>query len=109
MLPNMDTYKVALPQSLSELSPVCSLTFCAVNSHPVTLKGLPKDTLSELVRTLINTVNRDFQTCSNPENFLVRESMAEEPDTELQKVILLGASNLGHCADRFQKTWYCCR
>jgi hypothetical protein len=103
MLPNLDTYKVALPQSLSELSPVCSLTFCAVSSRPVTLKGLPKDTLSELVRTLINTVNRDFQTCSNPENFLERESMAEEPDAESQKVILMGASNLGHCADRFRK------
>jgi hypothetical protein len=69
----------------------------------VTLKGLPKDTLSELVRTLIHTVNKDFQTCSNPESFLVREFMAEEPDTESQKVILLGASNLGHCADRFRK------
>jgi hypothetical protein len=98
-LPNMDTYKVALPQGLSELSPVCSLTFCAVSSRPVTLKGLPKDTLSELVGTLLHTVNRDF---SNPENFLVRDFMTEEPDTETQKVILLGASNLGHCADRFR-------
>jgi hypothetical protein len=69
----------------------------------VTLKGLPKDTLGELVRTLIHTVNRDFQSCSNPEDFLVRESMAEEPDTGAQKVILLGASNLGHCADHLRK------
>jgi hypothetical protein len=98
----MDTYKVALPQGLSELSPVCSLTFCAVSSRPVTLKGLPKDTLSELVGTLLHTVNRDFQTCSNPENFLVRDFMTEEPGTETQKVILLGASNLGHCAVRFR-------
>jgi hypothetical protein len=101
-LPNMDTYKVAMPQSLSELSPLCSLTFCAVSSRPVTLRGLPKDTLCELVRTLIQTVNRDFQSCSNPEEFLVREPMAEEPDTKAQKVILLGASNLGRCADHLK-------
>jgi hypothetical protein len=36
-LPNMDTYKIPLPQSLGELAPTGSMTFCAVSSHPVTL------------------------------------------------------------------------
>ncbi len=71
------------------------------------LQFLPKtstfaSTLCELVRTLIQTVNRDLQSCSNPEEFLVREPTAEEPDTKAQKVILLGASNLGHCADHLK-------
>jgi hypothetical protein len=54
-LPNMDTYKVPLPQSLIELSPASSMTFCAVSLRPVTLKGLRKDTLSDLVRTLAHS------------------------------------------------------
>ncbi len=95
-LPNMDTYKVPMPQNLSDLSPTSSMIFCAVSSRPVTLKGLHKDTLSDLVRTLLNTVNRDFQSCSSPENLLVRESTAVDSDIISQKVILLGASNLGY-------------
>ncbi len=102
-LPNMDTYKVPMPQSLSELSPTCSMTFCAVSLRPVTLKGLPKDTLSDLVRTLLNTVNRDFQSCSCPENLLIRESLAVDSDIRAQKVILFGASNLGYCVERLRK------
>ncbi len=74
----------------------------AVSSHPVTLIGLPKDTLSDLVRTLLHTVNRDFQSCPCPENFLVREPSAVDPDTGAQKVILIGASNLGQCRDRLR-------
>jgi hypothetical protein len=99
-LPNMDTYKIPLPRSLVELAPTGSMTFCAVSSRPVTLKGLPKDTLCDLVRTLIQTVHRDFQSCSHPEGLLVRAFSTMASDTNASKVILLGASNLGNCADR---------
>ncbi len=102
-LTNMDTYKIPLPQSLVELAPTGSMTFCAVSSSPVTLKGLPKDTLCDLVRTLIQTVHRDFQSCSHPEGHLVRAFSTVESDTNARKVILLGASNLGNCADRLRQ------
>jgi hypothetical protein len=101
-LSNMDTYKLPLPQSLGEMSQIGSMTFCAVSSRPVTMKKLPKDTLSELVGTLLKTIHRDFQTCNSPENFLVREPPMVETDTGVQKVILLGASNLNSCVDRFK-------
>jgi hypothetical protein len=99
----MDTYKIPLPQSLVDASLVGSMTFCSVSSHPATLTGLPKDTLDELVWTLLNTVYRDFQTCTHPENLLVRELHTVGANTLTQKVILLGASNLGHCADRLRQ------
>jgi hypothetical protein len=99
----MDTYKIPLPQSLGELAPTGSMTFCAVSSRPVTLKGLPKDTLCDLVRTLIQTVHRDFQSCSSPEGFLVRVFSTAESDIDAEKVILLGASNLGNCAESLRQ------
>ncbi len=102
LLSNMDTYKLPLPQSLDTMSQIGSMTFCAVSSRPVTLKKLPKDTLSELVGTLLKTIHRDFQTCNSPENFLVREPPMVETDTGVQKVILLGASNLNSCVDHFK-------
>ncbi len=62
-LPAMDTYKIRLPQMLSERGPVSSMTFCSISSGPTTLHELPKGTLNELVRTLIGTVHRDYQNC----------------------------------------------
>jgi hypothetical protein len=102
-LPSMDTYKIPLPQSLADTSLVGSMTFCSVSSRPATLNGLPKDNLDELVRTLLDTVHRDFQTCVHPENFLARELQTVGSNTLMQKVILLGASNIGHTADRLRR------
>jgi hypothetical protein len=102
-LPSMDTYKLPLPTSLSEPSQAGSMTFCATSSRPVTLKGLPKDTLCELVSTLLKTIHRDFQSCLHPEHLLVREPQMVETDTGPQKVILLGASNLSRCAGRLRE------
>ncbi len=102
-LPTMDTYKIPLPQSLADVSLVGSMTFCSVSSRPATLNGLPKDNLDELVHTLLDTVHRDFQTCTHPENLLARELHTVGTNISMQKVILLGASNIGHCADRLRR------
>jgi hypothetical protein len=48
-LPHMDTNKIPLPQTLCDASLVGSMTFCSISSRLATLKGLPKDTLDELV------------------------------------------------------------
>ncbi len=101
-LPNMDTYKIPLPQGLCAGASLSSMTFCSVSSRLANLKGLPKDTSLELVRTLLSTVYRDFQTCLSPENYLVREFKTAESDNEMRRVVLLGASNLGGCADRLK-------
>jgi hypothetical protein len=88
--PHMASYKIPLPKNLSVVAQVSSMTFCSVSSRPVTLSGLPKDTLCELVRTLISTVNRDFQTCFDPENLLPRVTDTVEMNNVAQRVILLG-------------------
>jgi hypothetical protein len=103
-LPHMDSYKISVPASLSEQCPVFSMTFCSASTRPATLRGLPKDNLSVLVRTLVETVHRCLQTCASPENFLERDTLTVASDNLEQKVILLGASNLGHCAQRLRKS-----
>jgi hypothetical protein len=102
-LQHMDSYKISVPSSLSEQCTLSSMTFCSVSTRPVTLRGLPKDKLGELVRTLVETVHRCLQTCASPENFLERDTIAVASDTNEQKVVLLGASNLGCCAQRLRK------
>jgi hypothetical protein len=52
---------------------------------------------------LIETVHRCFQTCASPENYLARDNVTVASDTCEQKVVLLGASNLGCCAARLRK------
>jgi hypothetical protein len=99
-LPHMDSYKISVPSSLSEQCTFASMTFCSVSTCPATLLGLPKDKLSALVRTLVETVHRCLQTCASPENFLERDIVAVASDNHEQKVVLLGASNLGCCAQR---------
>ncbi len=101
-LPHMDSYKISVPSSLTEQHVFISMTFCSVSSRPATLHGLPKDNLSALVRSLIETVHKCFQTCASPENYLARDTVMAS-DTCEQKVVLLGASNLGCCASRLRK------
>jgi hypothetical protein len=99
----MDSYKISVPSSLSEQCTLFSMTFCSSSTRPATLRGLPKDNLCVLVRTLVETVHRCLQTCTSPENFLERDKKAVASDNLEQKVILLGASNLGCCAQRLRK------
>jgi hypothetical protein len=79
------------------------MTFCSASTRPATLRGLPNDNLSVLVCTLVETVHRCLQTCASPENFLESDPIAVASDNLEQKVILLGASNLGCCAQRLRK------
>jgi hypothetical protein len=102
-LPHMDSYKITVPSSLSEQCIFTSMTFCLVSTRPATLRRLPKDNLSVLVHSLVETVHRCFKTCASPENFLARDTVAVASDNCEQKVVLLGASNLGCCALRLQK------
>jgi hypothetical protein len=99
-LPHMESYKISVLSSLSEQCTLFSMTFCSASTRPATLRELPKDNLSVLVRTLVETVHRCLQTCASPENFLERDPIAVASDNLEQKVILLGASNLGCCAQR---------
>jgi hypothetical protein len=79
------------------------MTFCLVSTRPVTLRGLPKGKLSELVHSLVETIHRCLQTCASPENFLKRYLVACESVNHEQKVVLIGASNLGCCAQHLRE------
>ncbi len=98
VLLSMDTYKVPLPANLALPSIFQSTIFCSTSSRPVTLRGLPKDTVSDLLRCLITTIHSDFKTCDLPENFLARPPLMARPEALEQKIVLVGASNLSHCA-----------
>ncbi len=101
-LPHMDSYKISVPLSLTLPCQFSSMTFCSVSSRPATLSGLPKDNLCVLVQSLVDTVHRSFHSCASPENYLERETPTVPMDTCEEKVILLGASNLGRCAARLR-------
>jgi hypothetical protein len=102
-LQHMDSYKISVPSSLSEQCNFTSMTFCSVSTRPATLRGLLKGKLSELVRSLVETIHRCLQTCASPENFLERDLVACESVNHDQKVVLIGASNLGCCAQRLRE------
>jgi hypothetical protein len=106
MLPTMDSYKIPLPTCLSPNSSVTATTFCVTSSRPVSLKGLPKDDQNELLCQLLKAIYTNFQTCDNPENFLVREPAAMVVMTEPKTAVLVGASNLSKCAIFFSQAGY---
>jgi hypothetical protein len=71
------------------------MNFCLISiSRLATLSGLAKNTLSELVCLLTETVHKDVQTCSASENCLLRRNQSVEANTDEQKVVLVSASNL---------------
>ncbi len=97
----MDAYKIPMPVGLSISAPVQSTTFCSSSTRPVTLHGLPKDTLCELLSTLIKNIHGNFHTCASPESFLERASSMVSTEPVGQKVVLIGASNLKNSARHF--------
>ncbi len=102
VLPSMDTYKMPLPANLALPSIFQSTIFCSTSSRPVTLRGLPKDTVSDLLRCLITTIHNDFKTCDLPENFLARPPLMARLEALEQKIVLISASNLSQCAKHLE-------
>jgi hypothetical protein len=100
----MDSYKVALPSSLTVSGLDSCTTFCTTNSRPITFQGLSKDNCSELLSILLTCVFSNFRACPSPENILVRTTTpTAQPlsETSVQKVVLIGSSNLKNCTPFF--------
>jgi hypothetical protein len=95
---NMDSYKVALPSSLTAGCIDTCITFCTNNSRPITFEGLSKGTCSELLSSMLNWIFVNFRACASPESYLVRTTTADNSkslsENGKQKVVLIGASNL---------------
>ncbi len=102
----MDSYKIALSESLISNSVDKYTTFCTANSRLVTCNRLPKDTYSELL------IYSNFRPCASPESNLPRAHLAENTnvtsETQGQKVVLAGASNTKQSAARFNSTFQGC-
>jgi hypothetical protein len=97
-LDNMDNYKIVLPGSLLTRNLDTTITFCSTNSRPMTCKGLSKDHYSELLGTLLNCIFEKFRACSGPEAYFERAAENKvTSEAQMQKVTLVGASNLRHC------------
>jgi hypothetical protein len=96
-LSNTETYKLPLPSSLNSSSMDMTATFCSIKSCPVVLNGFPKDKQNDLLWSLLDCLCNDFHVCKNQEDYLQRVVTAPlaETTSKEQKVILVGASNLG--------------
>jgi hypothetical protein len=100
----MDSYKVALPSTLTSTNLDSCTTFCSNNSRPITFPGLSKDICSELLSNLLNCIYTNFRACSSPENLLERATEIRtclQSETPEQKVVLIGSSNLKYCKQYF--------
>jgi hypothetical protein len=83
---------------------LCTI-FCSNSSRPVVCVGLSKDKCGELLSFLLNFVYEYFRVFSRPEIYLARATMLKtQSETCKQKVVLIGASNLGHSAIYFENT-----
>ncbi len=102
----METYKVALPSTLQCAAIDSTITFCSNNLCPVTCTGLPKDRCRELLGSLLNCLFSNFRACASPEEYLARadgKNKLSKENSE-QKIVLVGASNLGHSVPHFAGT-----
>jgi hypothetical protein len=98
----MESYKLLLPSTISVATLDKCVTFCSNSSRPMTFNGLSKDRCVELLGSLLNCVFVNFRACSNPETYLERvDESKKESENILQKVILVGASNLRNSRPHF--------
>jgi hypothetical protein len=98
-----DVLKIPLPASISAGS-VQTHCFVLNSSCPVVLPGINRKATEELLRVLIESLNRDFNTNLNPEVIILNswacipETKETEPDMEAAQpknhVVLIGASNM---------------
>ncbi len=101
----IESYKVLLPSSISVTTLDKCVTFCSNSSRPMTFNGLSKDRCVELLGSLLNCMFENFRACSNPESYLERaDESKKESENILQKVILVGASNLRNSRPHFDGT-----
>jgi hypothetical protein len=107
-LDNMDAYKIALPMSLTSVALDSSVTFCSINSRPITYNGLSKDKCTELLSSLLHWLFTFFRACASPESFLARAKSAPTQSIPSEngerKVALAGGSNMKHCVSHFAAT-----
>jgi hypothetical protein len=103
-LDTMDSYKVALPPSLTCQNLDSCITFCTTNSRPITFPGLSKDSCCELLSNLLNCIYKNYRACPSPEKFLARATdtdVTTESETGVQGMVLAGASNLKYSVAYF--------
>jgi hypothetical protein len=103
-LENMDSYKIAVPSSLTSTVLDTVTTFCTHDSRPAAFPGLPKDNCGELLSNMLGYIFGTFRACQSPENILARVTTAKigsRTETDVQKVVVAGASNLKYSAAYF--------
>jgi lysophospholipase L1-like esterase len=99
----METYKIVMPSSLYCGTLDNVVTYCSNNSRPVTCNGLPKDSCSELLSSMLQEIHDNFRACQSPEIYLARadEKPVHSEEKKEQRVLLVGASNLKHSVPHF--------
>ncbi len=69
----------------------------------MTYNGLSKDRCHELLSSLLNCLYANFRACASPKDYLERADgkNQQSEDSIGKKIVLIGASNLGHSVSHF--------
>jgi hypothetical protein len=106
-----------LPSSIS-LGSIQFHTFVFNSSCPASLPGLDRKATGELIRTLIETLNRDFSANINPNIVLANnwagktdsldppEILSEDENDTHRQIVLIGASNMKRLVPLLTKLGY---
>ena len=90
-----EVIKLPMPSGLKDPTPR-TFIFQYNSSCPALLSKLDCKAISELVRALICSVNNSFSTQVDPEVILTREQSQSTDTKHISRVVVLGASIMGH-------------
>jgi len=93
-LAHPEYFTIPLPSSIDPASPDKPTSFCTTNSRPSVLKGIDKGSEGELLHTVVEMINRDFNipVCTGQQ--LVSASIDSGVQDNIKRIVLVGASNL---------------
>jgi hypothetical protein len=110
--------KIPLPSSIS-VGSVTSHTYAFYSSCPDTLQGVDRKATGELIRILIETLNRDFSANLNPDIIIasswagtgIVDTSDSDSDSDMisenpRHIVLVGASNMKRIIPLLQSSGY---
>jgi hypothetical protein len=100
------SYIVVLPETLAKDAPVRPQWFQTTSSRSATIPGMCQRATEELLRVLLEALNRDLLAEVKP-TILLRESTEEQHSMEDDRTLVaIGASNLKRCVQHFEEVGY---
>jgi hypothetical protein len=100
------SYIVPLPETLVKDAPVIPQRFQTTSSRSATVPGMCQRATDELLRVLLEALNRNLLAGVNP-SILLREPTEElHSKDDDRTLVAIGASNLKRCVKHFEEVGY---